>query len=65
MDMELSLAELDGQDCTALAPRRLMGSIGSLVFGNPTIGSIAMNVSGSGNQLNATHNVNVIVLSLL
>ena len=61
---ELSITELEGQECRALAPRRLMGSIGNITFGTPSVTSLVANVSGSLNNLTSNHNINIVILSL-
>ena len=46
----LSAHELDDQLCHVLAPRRLMGSIGNVNFGNLNVVSAAVNLTGSQNR---------------
>lgn len=64
MKNELSITELEGQHCAGLAPRRLMGSIGNITFGTPSVTSAVANLSGSLNTLTSNHNINIVILSL-
>ena len=46
----LGAHELDDELCHVLAPRRLMGSIGNVSFGNLNVTSAAVNLTGSQNR---------------